>query len=376
MATITRDDRKSDPVINGVFDRPVNQFADARAVLRNDSLRQAGFRADLIERFGNPCFAPILFQHGNRHRAQRAATARFFAPRTVDTKYRALILKESGRLLTDLQATGEGRLDQLTLRLAVFVAAEIVGLTESDPAAMAWRLEHLFSQDAATSGGTVIDLARFVRAQGRMWHFFVRDVLPAQRARRAAPRDDVISHLMKEGYGPRALLTECVTYAAAGMVTTREFISRAAWHLLRDEDLRCRFVEADESVRIEILEEILRLEPVVGTLRRKTPDGDQVYAIDVRAANTDAQAMGACPFRIDPARERAERVPGPGLAFGDGSHRCPGASVALLEAAIFLGELVRLPGLALAADPTLLWNPLIHSYEVRDFTVMCRREGS
>ena len=279
-------------------------------------------------------------------------------------------------LLTDLQATGEGRLDQLTLRLAVFVAAEIVGLTESDPAAMAWRLEHLFSQDAATSGGTVIDLARFVRAQGRMWHFFVRDVLPAQRARRAAPRDDVISHLMKEGYGPRALLTECVTYAAAGMVTTREFISMAAWHILRDEDLRCRFVEADESVRIEILEEILRLEPVVGTLRRKTPDGDQVYAIDVRAANTDAQAMGACPFRIDPARERAERVPGPGLAFGDGSHRCPGASVALLEAAIFLGELVRLPGLALAADPTLLWNPLIHSYEVRDFTVMCRREGS
>ena len=213
MATITRDDRKSDPVINGVFDRPVNQFADARAVLRNDSLRQAGFRADLIERFGNPCFAPILFQHGNRHRAQRAATARFFAPRTVDTKYRALILKESGRLLTDLQATGEGRLDQLTLRLAVFVAAEIVGLTESDPAAMAWRLEHLFSQDAATSGGTVIDLARFVRAQGRMWHFFVRDVLPAQRARRAAPRDDVISHLMKEGYGPRALLTEKIMCA-------------------------------------------------------------------------------------------------------------------------------------------------------------------
>jgi cytochrome P450 len=375
MATMTRDDRKSDPVINGVFDRPVNQFADARTVLRDDRLLQAGFRADLIERFGNPRFAPILFQHGDRHRAQRAATARFFAPRTVDTKYRALILEESRRLLKNLQANGEGCLDQLTLRLAVFVAAEIVGLTESDPAAMARRLEHLFSQDAATSGGTVIDLARFVRAQGRMWHFFVRDVLPAQRARRTAPRDDVISHLMKEGYGPRALLTECVTYAAAGMVTTREFISMAAWHILRDDDLRCRFVEADESVRIEILEEILRLEPVVGTLRRKTPDGGQVYAIDVRAANTDAQAMGACPFRIDPERERAERVPGPGLAFGDGSHRCPGASVALLEAAIFLGELVRLPNLTLAAEPTLLWNPLIHSYEVRNFTVTCRRGG-
>jgi cytochrome P450 len=371
MATVLRDDRKSDPVLNRVHDRPVSNFAEARSVLRNDSLLQAGFRADLIARFGNPRYAPILFQHGERHRGQRAATARFFAPRTVDTKYRVLIEEESRRLLSELQTSGEGRLDQLTLRLAVFVAAEIVGLTESDTAGMASRLEHLLSPDAATSGGTVIDLARFLRAQGHMWLFFARDVLPAQRARRAAPRDDVISHLLAEGYGPRALLTECVTYAAAGMVTTREFISMAAWHLLQNDDLRRRFVAADERARIEILEEILRLEPVVGTLRRQTPDGAQAFAIDVRAANTDPQAMGACPFHIDAERERAERVPGSGLAFGDGSHRCPGASVALLEAAIFLGELVRLPGLALVREPTLRWNPLIHGYEVRDFAIAC-----
>ena len=42
--------------------------------------------------------------------------------------------------------------------------------------------------------------------------------------RRHQPQEDVISYLIEKGYRNREILTECVTYAAAGMVTTREFI--------------------------------------------------------------------------------------------------------------------------------------------------------
>ena len=363
--TIARDDRRSDPVVSRARECPVSSFADAKALLRDDTLRQAGFRADLIERFGNERFAPIIFQHGERHRAQRAATARFFAPRVVSTQYRAVIERETADLLAELQRRREVDLDDLSLRLAVSVAAEVVGLTDSDRAGMARRLDNLFDDGAAVSAGVVLDFARFLKAQGRMWRFYLRDVLPAVRARRVEPREDVISHLLAQGYGPRALLTECVTYAAAGMVTTREFITIAGWHLLDDAALRDRFLTSDEAGRIAIMEEILRLEPVVGTLKRRDPASGKLFAIDIRAANIDERAMGACPLRLDPDRERAERVPGPGLAFGDGAHRCPGASIAMLEAVTFLDALLRVPSLVLKRPPTVRWNPLVTGYEVR-----------
>lgn len=372
-AEITSDDRRSDPAVHGGPECPVIGYSEAKALLRDEAMRQAGFRADLIERFGNARYAPILFQHGDRHRKQRAATARFFAPRIVETQYRDVMVRETDELLGAFRRRGEARLDDLSLRLAVSVAAEVLGLTESNHRAMSRRLERIFSINAASSAGVTIDLARFLGAQGRMWQFYLFDVLPAARARRQAPREDVISHLLVQGYSPRALLTECVTYAAAGMVTTREFITMAGWHLLDRPELRQRFLAGDESGRIAILEEVLRLEPVVGTLRRRAPDTGRAYAIDVRAANADEEAVGQCPYRLDPDRQRADRVPGPGLAFGDGPHRCPGASIAMLEAAVFLDKLLRVPGISLRARPTLRWNPLVTGYEVRACRITCER---
>jgi cytochrome P450 len=150
------------------------------------------------------------------------------------------------------------------------------------------------------------------------------------------------------------------------MVTTREFITMAGWHLLEDETLRARFLGGDRDGRLAILEEILRLEPVVGFLYRRPEGSETPLALDIRSANGDAQAVGACPFQLSPDRERAERVAGAGLAFGDGEHRCPGAGVALAEAEVFLDRLLRIPGLRLARAPDMAWNPLVTGYELRN----------
>src|ERR1700677_3280487 len=100
----------------------------------------------------------------------------------------------------------------------------------------------------------------FAAGQYRMLAFFLRDVRAAIRAPRGARGEDVISHLIDQGYSDREILTECLTYGAAGMATTRELIVMAAWHLFERQDLRRRFLEADEPARLALLEEILMFE--------------------------------------------------------------------------------------------------------------------
>ena len=347
-------------------------FSEARRVLRDPSARQAGFLAELVTSFAL-MRAPILYLSGAEHRRQRGATARFFAPRVVTSSYRALMLDTSRQLVERFKSDCGADLDQLSLELAVTIASEIVGLTNSDRAGMARRLDALATGMGGT-GSAVGRMIGFMRGQVRALLLLYRDVKPAIRERRRARRDDVISHLIDEGYRDMEILSECLTYGAAGMITTREFITMAGWHLLEQPTLRQRFLDTDEAGRIAILEEILRLEPVVGLLHRKLGDEGDVVGIDVRAANADEESFGACPHRIDPDRQLGDRVGRAGMAFGDGEHRCPGAQVALLESAIFLDQLLRVPGLRISTEPKMGWNALIAGYELRGLRLECGGE--
>jgi cytochrome P450 len=371
-----RDDRKSAAIAlaSGGVERmrTVGSFAEARALLRDPGARQAGFLADLVTKV-SVTRPPVLYQHGAEHRRQRSATARFFAPRVVTTRYRALMERTSDALIDRLRTAGRADLDELGLEMAVTIAAEIVGLTDSDRGGMARRLGVLVT-GVPQGGSRLATILGFARGQARAMNFLWHDVKPAVRSRRQQRREDVISHLLDEGYSEREILTECLTYGAAGMITTREFITMAGWHLLEDDALRSRFLEGDEAARVAILEEILRLEPVVGMLFRRAGGEDQrnaAVAVDVRAANGDETAVGTCPHRIDPERATGDKVGRSGLAFGDGEHRCPGAQVALQETAIFLDRLLRVPGIRLARAPDIGWNGLIAGYELRGATLAC-----
>jgi cytochrome P450 len=387
------DDRKSvapgaDPRARPVL--AIRSFDLARQILRGGGLRQAGFKAELLERFAGRAHAPVLFQEGEAHQKQRSATARFFAPKVVTTRYRTLMTGLSDRLVTRLCQTGHADLDAMSLELAVAVAAEIVGLTDSARPGMADRLNRFFAVGAKRGEGALGQLLGFLRSQIGLARFHFADVRPAIRARRRQRCEDVISHLIDQGYTDREILTECLTYGAAGMATTREFIVMAAWHLLERPDLRARYLDGDEAARLALLEEVLRLEPVVGMLYRRaerdltlddhgrlsTVPAGTLIAIDVRAANTDPAAAGACPLRLDPDRVRgAANMPASLLSFGDGPHRCPGASVALQETAIFLDRLLQVPGIRLARAPALTWNPLVASYELRGAVVTLAAGG-
>ena len=389
-APVEGDDRKTaalagwsaHPPINRADDGTlhVHDYAIARAILRAPESEQAGFGADLIRRTKSIMRLPVLFLEGQPHQELRRATARFFAPRAVDENYRALMAREAGRLIETLCRERSGRLDVMAMDISTAVAAEIAGLTEHLWPGMSRRIAGFLKNPPIEERPSPGVVWRIFTSQLKLLKFFLVDVKPSIRARRRAPRPDVISHLLALGYKDTEILTECVIFGAAGMVTTREFIVVATLHLLDRPALRQRFLAGDEAAQRAILEEILRLEPVIGRLTRRVtaavelPNGMRLEAgakaaVDIRSANADPQAVGACPFHLDPDRHIDPKIGAAVMGFGDGRHRCPGAFIAMQESAIFLSRLLAVPGLRLAGDPVAVWNPLIHSYEYRICTI-------
>ena len=384
----SRDERKSARLAaeRVTFDssaQVVNRFSFAREVLRNALAKQAGADSDQVDT-GNPDHAPVFYLDGEVHRRKRGTIARLFTPTAVTTRYRAIMERTTEALLARMKAAGEARLDVLSLELAVTVAAEIVGLTNSDYTSMASRIGATLNSSVPSA--LPRRFGRLLRPLLFRFHalnFFYRDVRPAIEARRRTRREDLISQLLDEKYSNKAIMIECMTYAVAGMVTTREFIVMAAWHLLESDALRARFLTGDEADQLAILDEILRLEPVASVLQRRateemaigsgTISAGTLLAVDIRTANTDESVTGPCPYVLDPDRAKRMKAAGGYLSFGYGSHRCPGSQVAMHETRIFLDRLLRVPGIRLEHAPQIGWSDLLMSYELRDAMIACNR---
>jgi cytochrome P450 len=351
----------------------VNDFGTVRAVLRSTDTRQAGFGVETIRR--PPGMRPaVLYRDGPEHREHRRQTARYFTPRRVDEKYRGLMHRYADEQCDRLRQQGRADLSDLSFALAVAVAGAVIGLTPARPG-MARRLDRFFTESPVVPGWTSpARIAHLIDRNFTIGSFYVCDVRPAIAARRKERQDDLISHLLDEGCTNLEILGECVTFAAAGMITTREFIAVAAWHLFTDDALREAYVSGDEPARLAILHEILRLEPVVSTLARRTtadiaipgatiPAGARVD-LCVGTANLDPGVVGPDPARLCPGRALPEDAARSMLAFGDGPHRCPGAHVAIQETEIFLTKLFALPNLRLVSTPRVRLRAVINSYEL------------
>ncbi|MEJ6009679.1 cytochrome P450 [Novosphingobium aquae] len=384
-----RDDRKSAAMADAMLTpqpgaRVIERFYPARDMLRSAKVRQAGAHAAGTD-ISAPADVSFFFLDGEEHRKRRASVAGLFAPKTIVNRHQVVMNRTMDLLEAKLKRLGSAPLDELSFQMAVDVTADIIGLTNSDSNEnLAQRIKAVLDSSASRRPGLIGNLVFGARMAWRVGQFYRRDLKPAIDARRKVPQDDVISAMIKDGAGRKLMIMEALSYGGAGMMTTREFIVMAAWHLFGNEALRTRYLNGDEADQLAILQEILRLEPVASLVHRRIAEpvapyeaGGDVYtagdvvAVSIRAVNTDEAITGPCPYELDPDRAKRMKVLGPYLSFGDGAHRCPGAQVALHETRIFLDRLFRLPGIRLVSEPTVLWNAFIQGYELRGAVVAC-----
>jgi cytochrome P450 len=258
----------------------------------------------------------------------------------------------------------------------------VIGLTNSSVSGMSRRLGAFFAGDPLSRGSGPAARLRQVLAGGRTGRFYWLDVKPAIRSRRRRPRADIISQLIEREFSDLEILTECLTYASAGMATTRELISAAAWHLLEDPELLRTYRAGDVAARRSLLEELLRVEPVVGYLRRRTTspvtlDGTDgpltiesgaLVDLRLRMVNDDPAVLGDGGAAVCPGRALPSSVPAAVMSFGDGHHRCPGGPLAVMESEIFLSRLFE-RDLVADAPPRVRWNPVSQGYDLDRFPV-------
>jgi cytochrome P450 len=384
-----RDDRKTAAIVaararpeKGAT--PITRFARAREILRSAAMKQAGGGAAYFD-ISDPGRTPVFFLDGAEHRKKRATIARYFTPKAITTRYADIMARVLDTQFAQLRRAGRGQLDVMSFDLAVAVAADIVGLTVTDRARMAKRLSASLSAAFYHQHNYVGRLYISARKLINQLDFYFNDVKPAIRDRRANPQDDILSHLIAQGCSDKTIMIECMTYAAAGMVTTREFIVMAAWHLFDNDALRARFIQGTQDDQFAILLEILRLEPIAAFLYRRAdkdlPDTAHAmaepggfYALCLRDANVDTEVVGACPHALNPDRAADMKANGAFLSFGDGAHHCPGWQVALHESRLFLERLFATPGIRLDRRPDIGWSDMLQSYELRRAMVTCDRD--
>ncbi len=175
-------------------------------------------------------------------------------------------------------------------------------------------------------------------------------------ARRAAPRDDLVSDLvvMKDAgadISDDEIRINCLTLLIAGNLTTTDLIGNGVRLFLTHPDQLAK-LKADPSLIGAAVEEILRYDPPVDQTGRVASRDMEIGGCPVkateqlspslRAANRDPDVFPD-PDAFDITRARA-----PHVAFGGGAHICLGAPLARIEAqSAFLGLFRRFPDLAL-----------------------------
>ncbi|MCU0476593.1 MAG: cytochrome P450, partial [Anaerolineae bacterium] len=302
----------------------ISGYREVRQILRNEATHQAGFMSEMVGRTaGMMKRLPVLFMEGEEHRALRNESGKFFTPNAVDKNYRDMIDTLSEDLIAKLHAKRRVDLAELTKTLAVQVAAQIIGLTDSAVPGLPARIAGILENAAAAAQPGANPIWSGLKMNAGVLAFFYLDVKPSLQKRRKSPQNDLFSYLISLGYTDIELLTEAIVFGVAGMATTREFISVAAWHILERPELREIMVNGDDDARYNLLSEILRVEPVVGDLYRRAktditlntahgvvtiPAGAKMQ-LSVVGGNADASVVGEAPDAVCPARPMAEMKP-------------------------------------------------------------------
>jgi cytochrome P450 PksS len=292
------------------------------------------------------------------HTRLRGLVHKAFTPRLVE-QMRERIERLANGLLD--QVRDRGRIDLMrdyAVPIPTTVIAEMLGVPVED--------RHRFqrwSSALVTANPTWWGTLTLIPNAWALLRYIRKQI----RARRAAPRDDLITALVQaEEAGEKLSEDELVAMITllliAGHETTVNLIGNGTLALLRHPDQLARLHDDPKLIRPAV-EELLRYDSPLMTATERfaredvtvagvtIPRGEMVFAVIASANRDDRQFPHADTLDIG-------REPNRHLTFGHGAHYCVGAPLARLEGQIAIGTLIaRAAELQLAVPPEgLRWR--------------------
>jgi cytochrome P450 PksS len=289
------------------------------------------------------------------HTRLRVLVTKAFTPRLVEQ-----MRERVERLANDLldRARERGRMDLIrdyAIPVPTTIIAEMLGVPVED--------RHRFQRWSGAVATAVPAWWSIFTVLPALWSF-MRYIRKLIRARRQAPRDDLVTALVQaEEAGDQLSEDELVAMIFlllfAGHETTVNLIGNGTLALLRHPDQLAKLSGEPGLIRSAV-EELLRYDPPLMTASERfaredvtvagvtIPRGEMVFPA-IASANRDERQF-ANPDTLDITRE-----PNRHLTFGLGAHFCLGAALARVEGQIAIGTLLRrTSGLQLAVPPEAL----------------------
>jgi hypothetical protein len=277
------------------------------------------------------------------HTRLRGLVARAFTPRVVERLRPQVEALVEELLLRSAHADEMELMRDFAEPLPVIVIAELLGLPREDRADF-----KRWADELAVLVDPVGALGALDRVQVAFDEItaYLRQVFAA---RRAAPRDDLISALVAaedrgDSLSEAELISTLILILGAGHETTTNLLGNAVLALLRNPDERKR-LQDDPSLAASAVEEFLRFDSPVQATDRLAKQDLEIHGVPMRAGEFAVALLGSAnrdPARFpEPDRLDLGRADNAHLSFGQGAHFCLGANLARLEAQIALTALLR-----------------------------------
>ena len=275
-----------------------------------------------------------------RHTPLRSLMMKLFTPSRLK-EMEAYLTRLADQLLDEFEGRGGCELVHDYARpFAVLAIADLLGVPEEDRTAFRIASGGAPSQVGAGADAEVVNPMEF---RHQKFLHYVED-------RRAAPRDDILSKLANATFPdgsmpePMDVVRVATLLFGAGQDTTATLLGNCLKILAERADLQAQ-LRADIGLVPGFIEEVLRFNGPVKSTFRLARKPMSLGGVDIPVGTTVMITTGAVnrdPRKFeDPAEFRIGR---PGakdhLAFGRGTHTCPGAPLARTETRISLERML------------------------------------
>jgi cytochrome P450 len=305
--------------------------------------------AIIIDAFGDALGKHVMLgmdepEHG-RH---RALVSKAFSQKALARWEDELVGKVGNELIDRFADRGSADLArEFTFPYPTQIIASLLGLPRADyPQFQRWSIALL---------AILFNRERGLAASEALREYFV----PILAARRAQPRDDLISGLVQAEIDGEKLSDEEIfsflrLLLPAGVETTYRSLGNMLFALLSNPD-QLDAVRSDRSLIPQAIEEAVRWEPPLLTITRVATRDTELAGVPIPAGSSVMPVLGAANRQDDrypdPDRFDIFRPARAHIGFGHGVHVCLGMHLARLEMRVALNLLFdRLANLRLDPD--------------------------